>query len=115
MVQHFRVTVFQVSERVNLQITGTGDLEVDDHHTVEDCALALGQALDRALGDRKGIRRFAHAYAPLDEAVVRTVIDLSGRPYADVNLDFTRREAQNVLDDHDIPNEHGAARGLIHL
>ncbi|MGI9436018.1 MAG: imidazoleglycerol-phosphate dehydratase HisB [Geminicoccaceae bacterium] len=67
-----------------------GDLEVDDHHTAEDCALALGQALDQALGDRRGITRFAHAFAPLDEALARVVVDLSGRPAAVVNLGLTR-------------------------
>ena len=64
------------------QLTCEGDLEIDDHHTAEDCALALGQALDQALGDRRGIRRFGHAYAPLDEALARAVVDLSGRPLA---------------------------------
>lgn len=76
--------------RFDLELACSGDLEVDDHHTVEDCALAIGQALDAALGDRRGIRRFAHAYAPLDEAVIRCVIDLSGRAHAGVSLNFQR-------------------------
>lgn len=76
--------------RFDLQLACQGDLEIDDHHTVEDCGLALGQALDHALGDRRGIRRFAHSYAPLDEALVRCVVDFSGRPYAGIDLRFSR-------------------------
>ncbi len=66
----------------DLQVQASGDLEVDQHHTVEDCALALGQAFDQALGGRKGIVRTAHAYVPLDEALALAAIVLSGRPYA---------------------------------
>ncbi len=69
-----------------LTLTCTGDLHVDDHHTAEDCAIALGQAIDRALGDRTGIARFGSAYAPLDEALARAVVDLVTRPHATVNL-----------------------------
>ena len=76
--------------RLDLELACEGDLEVDDHHTAEDCALALGQALDKALGDRRGIRRFGHAYAPLDEALARAVVDLSGRPWPEVRLGFRR-------------------------
>jgi imidazoleglycerol-phosphate dehydratase len=76
--------------RLDLELACEGDLEIDDHHTAEDCALALGQALDRALGDRRGIRRFGHAYAPLDEALARAVVDLSGRPWPEVSLGFRR-------------------------
>jgi len=76
--------------RFDLFLRCKGDLEVDDHHTAEDCALALGQALDQALGVRAGITRFAHAYAPLDEALARVVIDLSGRPSAHVDLGLKR-------------------------
>ncbi len=76
--------------RLDLDLTCEGDLQVDDHHTVEDCALTLGQALDAALGDRRGIQRFGHAYAPLDEALARVVIDLSGRPLAEVEMGFRR-------------------------
>jgi imidazoleglycerol-phosphate dehydratase len=76
--------------RFDLKLTCEGDLEVDDHHTVEDCALALGQGLDQALGQRRGITRFAHAYAPLDEALARAVIDLSGRACAVVDLGLAR-------------------------
>lgn len=76
--------------RFDLSLRCDGDLEVDDHHTAEDCALALGQALDQALGDRRGVKRFAHAYAPLDEALARVVVDLSGRPSAVVDLGLRR-------------------------
>jgi imidazoleglycerol-phosphate dehydratase len=75
---------------IDVSVRCTGDLLIDDHHTVEDCALALGSAIDAALGDRRGIVRFAHAYAPLDEALARVVIDLSGRPFAHTELRLTR-------------------------
>ena len=74
----------------DLELRCTGDLEVDDHHTAEDCALTLGAALDTALGDRAGIARFGWAYAPLDEALARAVVDLSGRPWPEVELGLTR-------------------------
>ena len=76
--------------RFDLTLACEGDLHIDDHHTAEDCALALGQALDSALGERRGIARFGHAYAPLDEALARAVVDLSGRPCAVVDLGLTR-------------------------
>jgi imidazoleglycerol phosphate dehydratase HisB len=74
----------------DLRLECEGDLEVDDHHTAEDCALALGGALDDALGDREGIVRFGWAYAPLDEALARAVVDLSGRPWASIELGLVR-------------------------
>ena len=67
--------------RFDLTVEASGDVEVDAHHTVEDAGLAFGEALDRALGDRAGIARFGHSYVPLDEALARSVVDLSGRPY----------------------------------
>ncbi len=82
--------------RFNLQLNCRGDLHVDDHHTIEDCGLALGTALDRALGDRRGIRRFGYAYAPLDEAVARCVIDLSGRAFSFVDLHLVRETIGSV-------------------
>ncbi len=74
----------------DLELACTGDLEVDDHHTAEDCALALGTAIDRALGERRGIARFGWAFAPLDEALARAVVDLSGRPWPQVELGLSR-------------------------
>jgi imidazoleglycerol phosphate dehydratase HisB len=74
----------------DLQLKCDGDLQVDDHHTAEDCALALGTAIDNALGKRSGIKRFGYAYAPLDESLARTVIDLSGRPWPEIHLNLER-------------------------
>jgi imidazoleglycerol phosphate dehydratase HisB len=82
--------------RFDLRLACSGDLHVDDHHTVEDCGIALGRALDQALGDRRGIRRFAHAYAPLDEALARVVVDLSGRPSPLVDLGLMRPNIGDV-------------------
>ena len=82
--------------RFDLELACSGDLHVDDHHTVEDCGLALGQALDEALGERRGIRRFAHAYAPLDEALARVVVDLSGRPAPHIALGLLRPRIGDV-------------------
>jgi len=82
--------------RFDLSLACEGDLEVDDHHTVEDCALALGEALERALGEKRGITRFGSAYAPLDEALSRAVVDLSGRPHASVDIGFTREGLGDV-------------------
>jgi imidazoleglycerol-phosphate dehydratase len=82
--------------RLDLQLNCEGDLEVDDHHTAEDCALALGAAFDRALNERRGIRRFGHAFAPLDEALARVVVDFSGRPSAHVDLGFKRERIGDI-------------------
>jgi len=82
--------------RCDLVARCEGDLHIDDHHTAEDVALALGQAMDKALGDRRGITRFGHAIVPLDEALSRAAIDLSGRSFADVHLGL-RRETLGTL------------------
>jgi len=76
--------------RFDLQLSCTGDLQIDDHHTAEDCALVLGEALRRAMGDRRGVHRFGSAYAPLDEALCRAVVDLSGRPFAAIDIGWSR-------------------------
>ena len=75
---------------VDLEIEADGDTHIDDHHTVEDVGIALGQALSKALGDKRGIRRYGHAYVPLDEALSRVVIDFSGRPGLFWEVPFTR-------------------------
>jgi imidazoleglycerol-phosphate dehydratase len=75
---------------IDLEIQAEGDLQIDAHHTVEDIGITLGQALAKAVGDKKGIRRYGHAYVPLDEALSRVVIDLSGRPGLELNVEFTR-------------------------
>jgi imidazoleglycerol-phosphate dehydratase len=75
---------------VDLEVTAKGDLHVDAHHTVEDVGIALGQALAKAVGDKKGLARYGHAYVPLDEALTRAVIDLSGRPGLEFHVDFVR-------------------------
>lgn len=80
----------------DLELLADGDIHIDDHHTVEDCALSLGQALDDALGDRAGITRFGHAYAPLDESLSRAVVDLSGRPWPEISIAFTREKVGDV-------------------
>jgi len=75
---------------IDMTIRANGDLEIDDHHTVEDCGITLGQAFAQALGDKKGLRRYGHFYAPLDEALSRVVVDLSGRPGLFMDIPFTR-------------------------
>ena len=75
---------------VDLEIKAKGDLHIDAHHTVEDVGITLGQAFAKAIGDKKGVRRYGHAYVPLDEALSRVVIDLSGRPGLEYAVDYAR-------------------------
>ena len=75
---------------IDIDLQATGDTQIDDHHTVEDVGITLGQAVTKALGDKMGIRRYGHAYVPLDEALSRVVLDLSGRPGLVMKVDFTR-------------------------
>jgi imidazoleglycerol-phosphate dehydratase len=75
---------------VDLEVKAKGDLHIDAHHTVEDIGITLGQAFAKAVGDKKGVRRYGHAYVPLDEALSRAVIDLSGRPGLEMSGKFTR-------------------------
>ena len=79
------LTLFAKHGLFDLEIEAQGDIEVDFHHTVEDTGITLGMALTQALGEKKGIRRYGHAYVPMDEALVRVVVDLSGRPYLAYN------------------------------
>ena len=81
---------------MDLTVRASGDVGIDDHHTVEDCAIVLGRALDDALGDRSGITRFGYAYAPLDESLSRAVVDLSGRPWPEVSIGFNRSSIGDV-------------------
>ena len=74
----------------DIEIKASGDLEIDAHHTVEDIGITLGQAFAEAVGDKKGIRRYGHAYVPLDEALSRVVVDFSGRPGLEYDIDFSR-------------------------
>lgn len=75
---------------VDLEILAKGDLHIDGHHTVEDIGITLGQAFNQAVGDKKGLRRYGHAYMPLDEALSRVVLDISGRPGLVFHVDFVR-------------------------
>ena len=75
---------------IDLEVKAKGDLHIDGHHTVEDIGITIGQALAQAIGDKKGLRRYGHAYVPLDEALSRVVVDLSGRPGLTYNMNFTR-------------------------
>jgi len=75
---------------IDLAVDAKGDLEIDAHHTVEDIGITLGMAIAKALGDKKGIRRYGHAYVPLDEALSRAVVDFSGRPGLEYHVDFRR-------------------------
>jgi imidazoleglycerol-phosphate dehydratase len=93
------LTSFATHGRFDLDVTCKGDLHVDAHHSVEDVGIALGDALIQSLGDKKGIVRFGHAYCPLDEALSRCVIDISGRPYLHYDVPF---KAQRV---GDLPTE----------
>lgn len=89
--------------QLDLELSCTGDLHVDDHHTAEDCALALGQALGQALGDRSGLARFGSACAPMDEALARAAVDVVRRPFAVVELGL-RRERLGDLSCENIPH-----------
>jgi len=75
---------------IDIEIEANGDTQIDDHHTVEDIGITLGQAFAKAIGDKRGIRRYGHAYVPLDEALSRVVIDFSGRPSLQNNVDYKR-------------------------
>lgn len=84
----------------DLELTVEGDLVVDDHHTVEDCAIVIGRGIDAALGDRVGIARFGSAYTPLDESLCRAVVDLSGRGWSEIDVPFTRESIGDVASEN---------------
>ena len=94
---------------IDLDIQAKGDLHIDAHHTVEDVGITLGQALARAIGDKKGIRRYGHAYVPLDEALSRVVIDFSGRPGLEWHVPFTRA----MIGEFDVDLAHEFFQGLV--
>lgn len=102
----------------DLELRCTGDLHIDDHHTAEDCAIVLGQAIDQALGERRGITRFGSAHAPLDEALARAVVDLSGRGFAQVDLQLRRPALGQLACEnigHVVRSLATAARATVHL
>jgi imidazoleglycerol-phosphate dehydratase len=94
---------------VDLAIRAEGDLHIDAHHTVEDIGITLGQALARALGDKQGIRRYGHAYVPLDESLSRVVVDLSGRPGLDFKIAFVRAR----IGEFDVDLVHEFFQGFV--
>jgi len=94
---------------VDLTVTATGDLHIDSHHTVEDIGITLGQAFKAALGDKKGVVRYGHAYVPLDEALSRVVIDLSGRPGLEFHVTFTRA----MIGTFDVDLAHEFFQGFV--
>ena len=94
---------------LDIRIKADGDLEIDAHHTVEDIGITLGQAVNEAIGDKKGIRRYGHAYVPLDEALSRVVIDFSGRPGLVYNVEFARQ----MVGDFDVDLFHEFFQGFV--
>jgi len=94
---------------IDLEVNAQGDLHIDGHHTVEDIGITMGQALARAVGDKKGIRRYGHAYVPLDEALSRVVVDFSGRPGLVWNVPFTRA----MIGGFDVDLAHEFFQGLV--
>ena len=94
---------------IDLEIEAKGDLQIDAHHTVEDVGITLGQAFARALGDKAGVRRFGHAYVPLDEALSRVVVDFSGRPGLEFHVEFTRA----LIGEFDVDLVHEFFQGFV--
>lgn len=93
----------------DLEVSANGDLHIDAHHTVEDIGITLGQAFNKAIGDKKGIRRYGHAYVPLDEALSRVVIDISGRPGLEFHVPFTRAR----IGEFDVDLVHEFFQGFV--
>ena len=93
----------------DLEVAAKGDLHIDAHHTVEDIGITLGQAFAKAIGDKAGVRRFGHAYVPLDEALTRVVIDFSGRPGLEYHVEFTRA----LIGEFDVDLMHEFFQGFV--
>ena len=94
---------------MDITVAAQGDLHIDAHHTVEDIGITLGQAFAQAIGDKKGVRRYGHAYVPLDEALSRVVLDLSGRPGLEFQVQFTRAR----IGDFDVDLIHEFFQGFV--
>lgn len=94
---------------LDLEVSAKGDLHIDAHHTVEDVGITIGQAFGKAIGDKKGVRRYGHAYVPLDEALSRVVVDLSGRPGLEYAVDYAR----GVVGEFDIDLVHEFFQGFV--
>jgi imidazoleglycerol-phosphate dehydratase len=94
---------------LDLDVEAKGDLHIDAHHTVEDVGITLGQAFTKAIGDKKGVRRYGHAYVPLDEALSRVVIDLSGRPGLEYSVDYAR----GLIGEFDVDLVHEFFQGFV--
>jgi len=94
---------------MDISVEAKGDLHIDAHHTVEDIGITLGQAFAKAVGDKKGIRRYGHAYIPLDEALSRVVLDISGRPGLEYGVNFTRAQ----IGDFDVDLIHEFFQGFV--
>jgi imidazoleglycerol-phosphate dehydratase len=94
---------------IDLEVEAKGDLHIDAHHTVEDIGITIGQALVKAIGDKKGIRRYGHAYVPLDEALSRVVLDLSGRPGLEFHVEFKR----GMIGQYDVDLTHEFFQGFV--
>lgn len=94
---------------IDIAIDAKGDLHIDAHHTVEDIGITLGQAVAKAIGDKKGIRRYGHAYVPLDEALSRVVVDFSGRPGLEFHVPFTRA----MIGEFDVDLAHEFFQGFV--
>jgi imidazoleglycerol-phosphate dehydratase len=93
----------------DLEVRAEGDLHIDAHHTVEDVGITIGQAFIKAIGDKKGVRRYGHAYVPLDEALSRVVIDLSGRPGLEYSVDYAR----GLIGEFDVDLVHEFFQGFV--
>jgi imidazoleglycerol-phosphate dehydratase len=94
---------------IDLEVKAEGDLHIDAHHTVEDVGITLGQAFFKAMGDKKGVRRYGHAYVPLDEALSRVVVDLSGRPGLEYNVKYVR----GLIGEFDVDLIHEFFQGFV--